>query len=252
MTAKNEVSRSGTDKSVRKLGVSDNKGVKSKKNTQPSEKQNSKPMRADEAVMLRNEFYKDGHKTLKYLMIAAGICLIISTITTFFAVSKEGKNHYFAVDEAGQFIELITLDRPNHNAAVISQWLTDALIDTFDFNYLNMKQVLNDKALIWFTESGRTSLIDSIENSGSFNVIQRERLIAQLNLIRSPILVREGIGRTGMYEWILQVEGKLTYTNESSVYTNNVIFTVSVTRRSMLEDIKGLGINRIIVEFSGR
>jgi hypothetical protein len=50
----------------------------------------------------------------------------------------------------------------------------------------------------------------------------------------------------------MQVEGKFTYTNESNVYTNNVVFTVSITRRSMLEDIKGLGINKIFVEFVGK
>ncbi len=211
-----------------------------------------RPIRADEAVMLRNEFYKDGAKKLKWLIAASSVCLALSSISAYVAVSKEGINNYFAVDETGQYIELITLDRPNHKASVVSQWLTDALVDTFDFNYLNMKQVLNDKAMVWFTDSGRTSLVSSIEESGSFNVIKKEKLIAQLNLIRSPILVREGVGRDGRYEWLMQVEGKFTYTNESSVYVNNVIFTVSITRRSMLEDVKGLGINKIFVEFTGR
>jgi len=211
-----------------------------------------RPIRADEAVMLRNEFYKDGSKKLKYLIIASSICLALSTFTAYVSVSQEGENNFFAVDESGQFVELITLDRPNHKAAVVSQWLTDALIDTFDFNYLNMKQVLNDKAMVWFTDSGRNSLITSIEESGSFSTIQKEKLITQLNLIRAPILVREGLNDSGRYEWLLQVEGKFTYTNETTVYTNNVIFTVSVIRRSMLEDVKGLGINKIIVEFAGK
>lgn len=210
------------------------------------------PVRADQAVMLRNEFYKDGAKTLKTLVFSSAFCLLLASTSAYVAVSKEGEKNYFAVDEAGQYIELVTLDMPNHKASVVSQWLTDALIDTFDFNYLNMKQVLNDKSMRWFTDSGRTSLIASIEESGAFSLIQKEKLIAQLNLIRSPILVREGIGRDGRYEWLMQVEGKFTYTNESNVYTNNVVFTVSITRRSMLEDIKGLGINKIFVEFVGK
>lgn len=213
---------------------------------------NNELLNADHVVKLRFEFFKEGSKKLKLAIFASVFCLFVSTASTFYAVTKESQNYYFAADEVGQFIELVTLDQPNHKSSVVSQWLVNALIDTFDFNYLNIKQVLNDKSILWFTDSGRNSLITSINEAGSFNVITKEKLIAQLNLVRAPVLVREGIGSTGRYEWLMQVEGKFTYTNERSIYTNDVIFTVLVTRRSMLEDIKGLGISKIIVEFSAK
>ncbi len=239
-------------KVVRRKSSATSSKAKAKSNSVKKNSSEGAPVRADQAIKLRNEFYKDGAKTLKVLVFSSAFCLLLASASAYVAVSKEGEQNYFAVDEAGQYIELITLDMPNHKASVVSQWLTDALIDTFDFNYLNMKQVLNDKSMQWFTDSGRTSLIASIEESGAFSLIQKEKLIAQLNLIRSPILVREGVGRDGRYEWLMQVEGKFTYTNEANVYTNNVVFTVSITRRSMLEDVKGLGINKIFVEFAGK
>jgi intracellular multiplication protein IcmL len=216
------------------------------------EKKDHDLLGAEQVVKLRLEFFKEGSRKLKIAIYVSLFCLILSSISAFLAVSKEGERAYFAADESGQYVELITLDRPNHKSAVVSQWLSDALIDTFDFNYLNMKQVLNNKSIEWFTDSGRNSLITSISETGSFSVIVKEKLIVQLNLIRAPVLVREGVSNSGKYEWLLQVEGKFTYTNEGSVYTNDVLFTVSVTRRSMLEDIKGLGINKIIVEFTGK
>jgi intracellular multiplication protein IcmL len=207
---------------------------------------------ADQVVKLRLEFFKEGSKKLKIAIYISLFCLILSSFAAYLSVSKEGERYYFAADEVGQYIELIPLKSPNHKPSVVSQWLSDALIDTFDFNYINMKQVLNEKSMKWFTDSGRSSLITSISETGSFSVITKEKLIVQLSLIRAPVLVRQGINGSGRYEWLLQIEGKFTYTNESAVYTNDVLFTVSVTRRSMLEDVKGLGINKIIVEFAGK
>lgn len=207
---------------------------------------------ADAVVKLRMEFFKSGSRKLKWSIFVCLICLFISSVAAFIAISKEGERYFFAADESAQFIELIPLSEPNHKSSVISQWLSDALIDTFDFNYLNMKDVLNVKSQVWFTDSGRNSLITSISEAKSFDVIVKEKLIVQLVLIQSPILVREGIGSTGRYEWILQIPAQFTYTNESAVYTSSVIFTVSVIRRSMLEDVKGLGVNKLIVEFMSK
>jgi len=247
----------GKKKAVRKKKVSvkerSGKSSVSKKSASSSKKgvSNHADMRADEVVSHKRAFFKEGSKRLKISIYGVTIALIISSISVIFAVNKESKNLFFAADEAGQYIELIPMSQPNHKSTVVSQWLTDALIDTFDFNYINMKSVLNKKSQVWFTPSGRDSLLAAISEDNSFSVIQKEKFIVQLNMTQAPVLIREGNDSvTGKYEWIYQMPATFTYTNEKETYINHVIFTVQIVRRSMLEDLKGLGINKLIVEFT--
>lgn len=204
----------------------------------------------EEVVRIRYEFFKSGSKKLKYAIISAAVFLGINSISTYIAVNKNTENKYFATDENARYIELIKLSQPNHKATVVSQWLENSLVDTFDFSYKNMRDVLNKRSQKWFTPEGRNSLITAIDEAGVFDIIEKQKFIAQLNLTQAPILITERYNPVSkVYEWTFQVAARFTYSGDDT-YTNNVIFTILVQRRSMLEDVKGLGISKIIMELT--
>ncbi len=219
-----------------------------KENTKVKANTKKKPnIHPDEAVKMKMTFFKTGQRWLKWGIVVSIILCSISTFFLYSISSNKDSYVYLTVDEDGRLMKLIPLSKPNHKEPVIAQWLVDAMVDTFDFNYLNMKEQLSKKAGHWFTTSGKTSLVSTLRDEGSLQVITDNQFIVQLKVKSNPILLEERLNSRGYYEWIFQLPAIITYTNEKNVFSNDTIFTVSVVRRSMLEDKRGLGVSKIIM-----
>lgn len=198
-------------------------------------------------VVERREFYKDMYSKTWKMALTGVITLGLSVGTAVYSVNKEADNKYFAVDQNLNMIKLIALDQPNASNTVVGNWLTKALVDTFDFNYFNMKKQLNDASVKYFTAEGSAELIRALDESGNFNIILDNKLIVNLTVTHNPVIIKEGVIE-GYKLWKLQVPATITYRNETSVSSNKVIFTVTVSRVSLLTDPVGLGIAKIIME----
>lgn len=229
-------------KPLDKKKVSKNPASKTSKKIQSKEKG-----KGLEIAVERREFYKDMYSKMWKIAIVGASSMIISLVMMMTVINKEEKNSYFAVDNNFSLIKLIALSEPNVKNAVVANWLTRALVDTFDFNYYNIKHHLNEASMTYFTREGASELIKALDSSGNFDVIIERKLIVSLAIEQVPIVIKEGVlGNTKV--WKLQVPAVITYRNESSVSSNNVIFTITVSRVSLLEDPVGLGITKIIME----
>lgn len=196
----------------------------------------------------RNSFYNDGEKKLFFVALISIVCLVSSLLLVFYAANKTEKNVYFATDENGGLIQLVPLSQPNHSESVIADWLARALIDTFDFHFDNLERRINEASLKWFTPNGASELIDALDDSNNFESIRERQMFVNLALKHVPIVTRAGRPAWSKYYlWRLQVEGLMTYRTATDVFTNDVVFTVLVQRRSMKDDPTGLGIAKIIM-----
>lgn len=205
------------------------------------------------AVGVRAEFYGDGLLQIKRFCIASLIVLAISLAVLVVAISRESKNVYFAVHPDGSVIRLVALNQPNQKDAAVSDWLSRALVDTFDFSYYNMKPHLTEATMKWFNDNGRQELLDGLEKTGNFEAVIKNKLIVGLTVDHTPLVAKKGVASfNNTFMWKLEVPATITYRTESNVFTNKVLFTVTVSRRSLLEDRNGLGIERIVMEITGK
>jgi len=200
-------------------------------------------------ISLRREFYKDqAGKIMKLAFFSTGL-VVISLVALIYAINKEPGTIYVSVDSEGRMIEIIPLAEPNYKDSIISSWLSRALVDTFDLNYVNMKSNLNRTTTEYFTDEGREKLLKELVDSGYFDTISSKKLIMSLSVDNVPLVVRKGnVGFTKSYLWKLEVPATITYRTESSVYSNKLLFTVTIARRSLAENPDGLGITRIVIE----
>ena len=201
------------------------------------------------AVLRRNLYYQDqADKTTWTARVAVGV-MALSCIAVFFSIYKDKQNVYFAADNNGSFINLVPLSRSNQTDATVSNWVSRALLDTFDFHYGNYKSRLNDSAMKWFTRDGAEQLVRAMKESGNLDAVESKQMFVTLTLKHNPIVLKAGVppGATA-YAWKMQVEGTITYTNTAKQYSNNVLLTIVVTRRSLLEEPSGLGISKILMK----
>ena len=210
--------------------------------------QGSKPAQDGLVVVQhKNAFYKDGSRKLYIAALVAVAGLFIQAIVAFFAFTAKSERVYIATDKNGSLINLIALGQPNQKNEVVAQWMQNALVDTFSFNFTNLNNRLNETTMKWFTENGANQFLKEMKNSGHLEVVRDGRMIMSLTLDNTPILVSYGPGATGIYTWILQADAVLTFRTQSKEYSKKVRFTVNVERRSVLENADGLGIAKIVM-----
>jgi intracellular multiplication protein IcmL len=233
-----------TDKIDKDLNKNNKVTKKSKENKSDDKNSHKKGLNT---VVERREFYMDMYSKMWKIALVGVTSMIISLVMTIIVINKKESNAYFAVDQNYSLIKLIALHEPNVKNGVVANWLTRALVNTFDFNYYNIKSHLNESSMKWFTSEGASELIKALDDSGNFDVIVERKLIVSLVVNQVPVVVKEGV-INGVKLWKLQVPAVMTYRNESSVSSNEVIFTVTVSRVSLLTDPVGLGIAKIIME----
>lgn len=230
--------------SKKKLPEENGKKTSSKKS---SAKSKSSGVAVD--INSRREFYKDqASKMTKIAAVGVG-CMIVSVGSVFYAITTESKNVYFALKKDKTLIDLIALSKPNHKDAAVANWLSNALVDTFDFSYFNMKKHLNTSTMRYYTDNGRKELLSALKKSGNFDAVISKKLIVGLSVDAVPLVAKKGnVSFTQNYLWKLEVPATLTFRTESQVFTNKVLFTITVARKSLLENSEGLGIARMVME----
>lgn len=198
-------------------------------------------------VVERREFYKEAKGSLVKLAATSVVCLVATLGLTFYNYTQASKNVYFASTDDGRLVKMVALSTPNQKDANVTAWVQEAIIDTFDVNFHNMKRAINNASMKWFTASGGEALISSLESEGYFETIIRNKLVVSFAPLNTPVITKKFLSDAGKYTWHVQLDGTLTYRTQSKVYTDEVIFTLEVQRVSLREDPKGMGISKIIL-----
>lgn len=210
---------------------------------------NAKPEQGLKRVQHRNDFYKQGDKKL---FIAAGISIIGMAIQSIVAMSvftAKNERVYIATDKSGSLIELITLGTPNQKDSVVAQWVQNALVDTFSFNFTDYQRRLNDATMEWFTKEGGDGLVAALRSSGTIQSVIDRKMILSMTLDHTPILIQHGpLPNSGIYSWTLQANATMTYRTQSQEFSQPVKFQVQVDRRSVMDNAEGLGISKVIMQ----
>lgn len=202
-----------------------------------------------EHVAHRNDFYRDGNKKMYFAAGFALVALILQVFVAFLGFTAKNERVYFATDKNGSLIKLYPLGQPNQKDEVVAQWLQNALVDTFSFNFTNMKTRLNETTMEWFTPNGREQFLSEMRSSGHMDVVTDGKMIMSLTLDHTPVLFAPPAASptTGIYTWRMQSDAVLTFRTQSKEYSKKVRFTVAVERRSVLDNVQGLGIAKIVM-----
>ncbi|MCP1674282.1 intracellular multiplication protein IcmL [Natronocella acetinitrilica] len=211
--------------------------------------QGQQNQRGGDVVTLRRDFTQDVARAAKRTLLISVGCLLAASALATFAVMKKERTVYIAADEGGRIINLIPLSSPNHSDPVVANWVTRALVGTFQFNFDNYQYSLNESVQEFFTSEGGSRLIQELDRNGTISTIRDRELLLSLVVDQVPIITDKGPIEGGrFFAWQFQVPATLTFRNtRNQSFTNRVVFTVTVARRSVLEDPNGLGITRIVM-----
>lgn len=142
-------------------------------------------------VIERREFYKDAKRSMVILAVFSTLCVASSGYMVHRAHQANIENIFFSIKDDGTMIEMIPFSEPNLKDSIIVGWVQKALMDTFDFNFTNMKNSLSESSMKWFTNNGGSELIKALQEEGHFDMVLNRKLILMYTPDTSPIIMKK-------------------------------------------------------------
>ncbi|MBU6234879.1 MAG: type IVB secretion system apparatus protein IcmL/DotI [Alphaproteobacteria bacterium] len=200
-------------------------------------------------VIVRNEFYRDGYRTLLKVAFIEGIailCLIITIVVIVNAYRPE--NRYFATTEDGRVVPMVALSEPNLSRPAVLSWAAQAASETLTFGFHDYRRRLQESSR-HFTRKGWGSFVKALQDSGMIESVEQNRQVLTAAPRAAPTILSEGI-LAGIYQW--QVELPMMVTYQIGQQTRNVSMNIRLTivRVPKLESPNGIGIEQWVA-YSG-
>ena len=200
-----------------------------------------------DTVVIRNEFYRDGYRSLLKLTVIMSV-IILALIVVLLGVvnARAPDNRYFATTEDGRLIPMIPLNSPNLSTPALMSWVTQASTDVMSFGFSNYRRRLQESSRN-FTRRGWESFSTALGASGIVETVEARKQTISAVPAGAPILQQEGVV-AGRYQWVFQIPLALSYEAGANRSTQRMIVTVVVVRVPRLESANGVGIDRWIAQ----
>ena len=194
-------------------------------------------------IVVRNEFYRDGYRTMLRLALVEGL-VILGLIGAMFFVIKthQPENRYFATTEDGRLIPMIALIEPNLSTPALMSWVAQAATEVLTFNVSDYRRRLQESSRN-FTHHGWDSFTYALERLRMIEMVAANQQIVTAVPRGAPVIQSEGLVM-GRYQWTIQVPMTITYRSGSHVLSDKLMVTLVIVRVPRLESPSGVGIEQ--------
>ncbi len=197
------------------------------------------------SVVVRNEFYRDGYRSLLRLALIQGIIIICLTGAMYFVIAvHQPENRYFATTEDGRLVPMVPLNEPNLSTPALMSWVAQASTEVMTFGFNDYRRRLQESSRN-FTRRGWEDFIQAMQKSRIIEMLEANQQVITAAPTGAPILESEGLV-AGRYQWTIQLPLILTFQSGDRKRSSNYIVTIVVVRVPRLESANGVGIERWI------
>jgi intracellular multiplication protein IcmL len=193
----------------------------------------------DNAIAL-NTFYRDNYRrTMKWVVVMAVICALLSAILLWDAFDPSQPDYYASVT-TGEVVPMHAMSEPMLTSAFIVQWsaLTARLI--YNLNFATYQQQLN-QVKDRFTAEGWQKMTTALASSGMIKSLVHNHLIISSVVSGSPLIVSQLV-INGRYTWRVTMRLLVTYTSASETTQRQMVVTMNVQRVPTLDNPKNIQI----------
>ncbi len=196
-------------------------------------------------VTIRNEFYRDGYRTLLKLSVLQGLVALGLIAAMFFVVAvHQPENRYFATTEDGRLVPMVPLNQPNLSTPALMSWVAQSTTEVMTFGFNDYRRRFQTASRN-FTRKGWESFSSALQKSRIIELVETNQQVVTAAPQGAPILESEGL-YAGRYQWVVQIPMVLTYQSGSRMRSDSLLVTLVVVRRPRLESPNGVGIEQWI------
>ena len=196
------------------------------------------------AVMLRNDFYRDGQRKMVTILIFSMIVNFLLAGLLAYMITHPPEPRYFATSINGRITPIVSLNAPNQSDSAVLQWANQAAIAAFSYNFVNYRSELVASSG-FFTAEGWDQFISALAASNNLEAVKAKKLVVSAVATRAPVILQKGI-LSNRYSWRIQMPMLVTYQSASEFSQMHVTVTMLVTRVDTLNSPRGIGIAQFV------
>ncbi len=201
-------------------------------------------------VIVRNEYYRDGYRTLLRVALIEGIAilgLIVSIVAIVNAYQPE--NRYFATTEDGRVVPMVPLSEPNLSRPALLSWAAQAATETMTFGFHDYRRRLQE-ASRHFTRQGWGSFVKALQDAGIIDAVNTNRQVVSAAPRAAPTILSEGV-LNGTYQWQVEMPMMVSYQYGAQQRDVSMNVRLTIVRVPKLESPNGVGIEQWIAYSAG-
>jgi len=196
-------------------------------------------------VVIRNEFYRDGYRSLlKMTLIQSAVILGLIGCMYYVVKVNQPQHFYFATTEDGRLIPMVPLGQPNLSTPALMSWVAQATTEVMTFSFNDYRRRLQESSRN-FTKRGWESFTQALQRSRIIEMVEVNQQMITAAPKGAPILQSEGLV-AGRYQWVVEIPLVLTYRSGAKTSNTGLLVTVIVVRVPRLESSNGVGIEQWI------
>ena len=196
------------------------------------------------AVMLRNDFYRDGQRKMVTILIFSMIVNFLLAGLLAYMITHPPEPRYFATSINGRITPIVSLNAPNQSDSAVLQWANQAAIAAFSYNFVNYRSELVASSG-FFTAEGWDQFISALAASNNLEAVKAKKLVVSAVATRAPVILQKGI-LSNRYSWRIQMPMLVTYQSASEFSQMHITVTMLVTRVDTLNSPRGIGIAQFV------
>ena len=221
-----------------------------KKNKKAAQEQNVETPEQEDTgglgkVIVRNEFYRDGYRSLLKLALIQVVVILGLIGSMYFVIQiHQPENRYFATTEDGRLVPMIALNEPNMSVPALMSWVAQASTEVMTFGFNDYRRRLQESSRN-FTRRGWESFTQALQKSRIIEMVEANQQVVTAAPQGAPILESQGLV-AGRYQWVVQLPMVLTYQSGARSRNDSLLVTMVVVRVPRLESPNGVGIEQWI------
>lgn len=197
------------------------------------------------SIVIRNDFYRDGYRTLLKIALAEAVVIIGMILVMFYVVSvNQPQNRYFATTNDGRLVPMVALSEANLSTPALMSWSAQSATEVMTFGFHDYRRRLQEASRN-FTRVGWASFTSALEKSRIMEMVEANQQVVTAAPRSAPVLISEGVAN-GRYQWQIEIPMVITYQAGSQRRADNLIVTLLIVRVSKLESPNGVGIEQWI------
>lgn len=209
------------------------------------EKMSAEDVRGLGAVVIRNQFYRDGYRSLLKVALLEAVIIVGLIIAIFFVIhTNQPENRYFATTEDGRLVPMVPLNQPNLSSPALMSWVAQSATEVMTFGFNDYRRRLQESSRN-FTRRGWESFTQALQRARIIEMVETNQQVVTAAPQGAPILQSEGLVN-GRYQWTVQIPMIVTYQSGAKTRSDRLLVTVVVVRTPRLESPNGVGIEQWI------
>lgn len=210
---------------------------------------NNKPVKIPntgglEAVVHRNEFYRDKFRSMATALPVLVVALLVSIGLNVVLATRKPVMNYFAVDSVGRIVPIRSLVEPYVTDAYLGAWVSEKVSRAYSVDPQNYRRQIGDLQP-HFTAEGYEQYVQSMQSSGTIDFITKNLLVMSAVPIGTPVI--SGRGTVGaVFFWKVQIPVLVDFKSGNKTAQKKRIVEVTVVRRQTIEAQDGIGISQFV------